>query len=75
MKFNYNLTYTRESLWGKLSIKFKRSMKFLLKDMAGLKKGLPPPKGGNLAWAPNTKNDLTRAPMYRKALPFTQYHF
>ena len=35
------------------SIKFKRSMKLLLKDMAGLYKGLPQPKGGNIAWEPN----------------------
>ena len=46
-------------------------MKLLLKDMAGLKKGLPQPKGGILAWVPNAKKDLTRAPMYRKALSFT----
>ena len=36
-EIQFNLTYTRESLWGKSSIKFKRSMKLLLKDMAGLK--------------------------------------
>ena len=36
------------------SIKFKRSMKLLLKDMVGLYKGIPQPKGGNAAWAPNT---------------------
>ena len=53
------------------SIKFKMSMKLLLKDMAILYKGLPQLKGGNSAWAPNAKNDLTKAPMYRKALPFT----
>ena len=33
-------------------IKFKRSMKLLLKDMAGLK-GLPQPKVEMSAWAPN----------------------
>ena len=52
------------------SIKFKRGMKLLLKDMVGLE-GLPQPKGEMSAWASNAKKDLTRAPMYRKALPFT----
>ena len=37
------------------SIKFKRSMKLLLKDMAGLKKGPLQPKGGNSTWEPNGK--------------------
>ena len=55
MKCNYNLIYTRESLWEKASIKFKRSMKLLLKDMAGLKKCLVEPKGGISAWVPNAK--------------------
>ena len=36
------------------SIKFKRSMKLLLKDMAGLK-GTPGPKRGLAAWVPNAK--------------------
>ena len=35
-------------------IKFKRSMKLLLKDMAGLK-GTPRPKRGLTAWVPNAK--------------------
>ena len=34
------------------NIKFKRSMKLLLKVMAVLYKGLPHPKGEMLAWAP-----------------------
>ena len=51
------------------NIKFKRRMKLLLKDMAGLK-GLPQPKGEMSAWAPNAREDLTREPMYRKGLPF-----
>ena len=37
----------------KASIKFKRIMKLLLKVMEILYKGLPQPKGGNAAWAPN----------------------
>ena len=37
-----------------VSIKFKRSMKLLLKDMAGLK-GTPKPKRGLIAWVPNAK--------------------
>ena len=57
------------------SIKFKRSMKLLLKVMAVLYKELLHPKGKMLAWAPNAKQDLTRAPMYGKALPFTSCHF
>ena len=52
------------------SIKFKRSMNPLLKDMARLK-GTPGPKRGLTAWLPNAERELTRTPMYRKALPFT----
>ena len=37
-----------------VSIKFKRSMKLLLKDMAGLK-GTPESKRGLAAWVPNAK--------------------
>ena len=37
------------------SIKFKRSMKLLLKVMVILHKGIPHPKGEILAWAPNAK--------------------
>ena len=57
------------------SIKFKRSMKLLLKVMAVLYKGLPCPKREMSAWAPNAIQDLTRVPMYGKALPFTTCHF
>ena len=35
------------------NIKVKRIMKLLLKFMAILYKGIPQPKGGNTAWAPN----------------------
>ena len=35
------------------NIKFKRSMKLLLKVMVVLYKGLPHPKGEISAWAPN----------------------
>ena len=34
-------------------INFKRNMKLFLKDMAGLKMGLPQPKGETPAWEPN----------------------
>ena len=44
------------------SIKFKRSMKLLLKVMAILYKGLPHPKGKMSPWAQNEKHDLTRYP-------------
>ena len=46
----------------------------MLKDMARLK-GTLGPKRGLAAWVPNAKREITRIPMYRKALPFTQYHF
>ena len=36
------------------SIEFKRSVKLLLKDMAGIK-GTPRPKRGLTAWVPNRK--------------------
>ena len=52
------------------SIKFKRSMKLLLRDMTGLK-GTPGPKRGLTTWVPNAKSELNRTSMYRKALPFT----
>ena len=61
----------RES-WGERPSKnIKRSMRLLHKVMAILYKGLPHPKEKMLAWVPNEKQELTRAPMYRKALPFT----
>ena len=59
----------------KASIKVKRSMKLLLKVMAVLYKGLPHPKGEMSSWAQNAIQDLTRVPMYGKALPFTTCHF
>ena len=31
----------------------------------------PGPKRGLTAWAPKCKGELTKTPMYRKALPFT----
>ena len=37
------------------NIKFKRSMRLLLKVMVVLYKGLPHPKGEMSAWAPNAK--------------------
>ena len=52
------------------NVKFNRSMELLLKEMAGLK-GTPGPKRGLTAWVPNAKSELTRTPMYMKALPFT----
>ena len=55
MKYNYNLINTRESVWGKANIKFKRIMKLLLKGHGENKKGLPQPKGGNSTWEPNEK--------------------
>ena len=57
------------------SIKFKRSMRIFLKYMVVLYKGIPHPKGEMSAWAPNATHDLTRVPMYGKALPFTSCHF
>ena len=56
------------------SIKFKKSMKLFLKVMVVLYKGLPHPKGQMSAWVPNEIEDITRVPMYGKALPFTTCH-
>ena len=53
------------------SIKFKRSMRLLLKDMAVLYKGLQHPKGEMLERVPNAIQDLTRVPMYGKVPQFT----
>ena len=62
--------------WGKNASKnIKKSMSLLRKDMEILYKGLPHSKGEMSAWAPNAKQDLTRVPMYGKALPFTTCHF
>ena len=62
--------------WGKkANKKIKRSMMLLRKVMAILYKGLPHPNGKMSAWAPNSKHELTRAPMYGQALPFTSCHF
>ena len=60
---------------GKIQHKFQEDYEALAQGHGGTKKGLPQPKGRNSAWAPNVKKDLTRAPMYRKSPPFTQYHF
>ena len=57
------------------NIKFKRSVKLLLKVMVVLYKGLPHPTGEMLACDPNEKYDITRVHMYGKALPFTSCHF
>ena len=43
-----------KGVMGNASIKFKRSMRLLLKDMLGLK-GTPIPKRGLTAWEPNAK--------------------
>ena len=61
--------------WGKRAIKkIKRTTRLLRKVMVILYKGLPHPKGKMSAWAPNAKQELTRAPMYGQALPFTSCH-
>ena len=51
------------------SINFRRSMNLLLKDMAGLKRDSHNLKEGTQHGRQMQKKDLTRAPMYRKALP------
>ena len=56
---------------GKIQHKFQEEYEALAQGHGRTKKGLPQLKGGNSAWEPNAKNNLTRAPMYRKALPFT----
>ena len=70
-----NLTYIQGSPGEKVSIKFKRSMKLLLKVMEVLYKGLPHPKGEMSAWALIVIQGLARIPMCGKALPFTTCHF
>ena len=66
----YNLIYTRESQENGQH-KFQEEYVALAQGHDGTKRGLPQPKGEMSAWAPNAKEGLTRAPMYRKALPFT----
>ena len=56
---------------GKSQHKVQEEYEALAQGHGGTKKGLPKPKGGNSTWEPNIKKDLTRAPMYRKSLPFT----
>ena len=50
--------------------KIKRSMRLLRKDMVILYKGLPHPKK-NVSMGTKCNKELTRAPMYGQALPFT----
>ena len=58
------------------TIKFKRSMRLLCKLMVILYKGIPNAKERKMsAWVPNAKQELTKAPMYGQALPFTSCHF
>ena len=59
---------------GKIQHKVQEDYEALAQGHGGTKKGPPQHKGGNSTWAPNAKKDLTREPMYRKALPFTKYH-
>ena len=55
----------------KIQHKVQEEYESLAQGHGRTKMGLPQPKGGNSAWAPNAKRDLTRAPMYRKYLPLT----
>ena len=64
------MIYTRES-WGNGHHKVQEEYEALAQRHGRTKKGLPQPKGEMPAWEPNAKEDLTRAPMYRKSLPFT----
>ena len=50
--------------------KVQQEYEFLAPRHGKTKKGLPQPKREMSAWAPNAKEDLTRAPMYKKSLPF-----
>ena len=70
MKCNYNLIYTRDSL-GNGQHKVQEEYEALAQGHGRTKKRLPQPKGRNLVWEPIAKKDLTRAPMYRKVIPFT----
>ena len=60
---------------GKSQHKVQEEYEALAQGYGRIKKGLPQAKRGSLAWVPNAKKDLTQAPMYRKSLPFTQYHY
>ena len=62
-------------IMGKGQHKVQEEYEALDQGHGGTKKGLPHPKGEISAWEPNEIKDLTRAPMYGKSLPFTQYHF
>ena len=53
MKMQLQLDIYKGFLREKASINFKRSARLFLKDMAGLKKGLPQPKGEMSASAPS----------------------
>ena len=65
----------RESWGQKASKNIKRSMRLLLKVMVILYKGFPQPKEKYQHGNQNAKHELTRAPMYGQALPFTPCHF
>ena len=64
------MIYTRDS-WGNGQHKVQEEYESFSQGHGGTKKGLPQPKGEMSAWEPNAKEDLIRAPMYKKALPFT----
>ena len=61
--------------WGKGQQKDQEEYKAIAQSHGILYKGLPHPKEKMLAWEPNAKQELTRAPMYGQALPFTLCHF
>ena len=75
MKMQLQLDIYKGVHMGKSRHKFQEEYEALAQGHGRTKKGLPKPKGGISTWVPNAKKDITRAPMYRKALPFTQYHF
>ena len=54
MKMQFQLDIYKGVLREMACIKFKRSMKLLLRDMVGLK-GTPRPKRGLTTWVPNVK--------------------
>ena len=62
-------------LGGKGQHKVQEEYEALAQSHGGTIQRFPHPKGKMLAWAPNTKQDITRVPMYGKSLPFTTCHF
>ena len=60
--------------WGKRPQKDQEEYEDLAQSHGDTIQRTPNPKGKMSAWARNAKHELTRAPMYGQALPFTSCH-